>query len=70
MKGLKMSMVYCEHCDKNIDTDYEAEHFDVKKIPVQIWTEIKKSYELANFGGKFTLKSDGDRFYKVTKQGE
>jgi len=23
-----MSVVYCEYCDKPIDTDYDAEHFD------------------------------------------
>lgn len=24
-----MSMQYCHNCDKHIDTDYDAEHFDV-----------------------------------------
>ena len=23
-----MSMMYCENCGKNIDTDFNAEHFD------------------------------------------
>ena len=23
-----MSVMYCEHCDKYIDTDFNAEHFD------------------------------------------
>ncbi len=23
-----MSIVHCDHCDKNIDTDYDAEHFE------------------------------------------
>lgn len=23
-----MSVMYCEHCDQYIDTDYNAEHFD------------------------------------------
>lgn len=23
-----MSMMYCEDCDKHIDTDFDAEHFD------------------------------------------
>lgn len=23
-----MSMVYCENCDKQIDTDFDAEHFE------------------------------------------
>jgi hypothetical protein len=23
-----MSIQYCEKCDANIDTDYDAEHFD------------------------------------------
>ncbi len=23
-----MSIVYCEYCDKHIDTDFNAEHFD------------------------------------------
>lgn len=22
-----MSLVYCHHCDRNVDTDFEAEHF-------------------------------------------
>ena len=26
-----MSMLYCETCDKQIDTDYDAEHFDDHK---------------------------------------
>lgn len=24
-----MSVVYCENCDKNIDTDFDAEHFEM-----------------------------------------
>ena len=23
-----MSMIYCDECDKHIDTDFNAEHFD------------------------------------------
>jgi hypothetical protein len=23
-----MSMIYCEECDKQIDTDFNAEHFE------------------------------------------
>ena len=26
-----MSMEYCEDCDKQIDTDFDAEHFDEPK---------------------------------------
>jgi hypothetical protein len=27
-KEVYMSVMYCEHCDQYIDTDYNAEHFD------------------------------------------
>jgi hypothetical protein len=27
-----MSVVYCEHCDKHIDTDFNAEHFDTPHL--------------------------------------
>ena len=26
-----MSVVYCQDCDKHIDTDFNAEHFDEPK---------------------------------------
>jgi len=33
-----MSVQYCHECDKHIDTDYDAEHFDAHKITIkQIW---------------------------------
>jgi len=34
-----MSMQYCENCDKQIDTDYDAEHFDECK-----YNEPQKQY--------------------------
>ncbi len=27
-----MSVIYCEDCDKHIDTDFNAEHFDDHKL--------------------------------------
>ena len=27
-----MSMMYCKNCGKQIDTDFEAEHFDECKV--------------------------------------
>ena len=28
-KGFNMSMQHCFHCDNDIDTDFDAEHFEV-----------------------------------------
>lgn len=30
-----MSVQYCHECDKHIDTDYDAEHFDAHKITIK-----------------------------------
>ena len=29
-RWIKMSIVYCHYCDKHIDTDFDAEHFDTQ----------------------------------------
>jgi len=35
-----MSMMYCEHCDRMIDTDHDAEHFTDE--PHQVCIELVK----------------------------
>lgn len=38
-----MSVVYCHYCDKQIDTDFHAEHFD-DDLNCEIEKETKEQY--------------------------
>lgn len=40
-----MSIVYCHACDSHIDTDYNAEHFDVDDVEITI-KKFPESYEV------------------------
>ena len=41
-----MSMMYCETCDKQIDTDFDAEHFDDHKL----YSEVAQEYFCSRCG--------------------
>lgn len=43
-----MSMVYCENCDKQIDTDFDAEHFDQPHLDESGYIDLELLNEIDN----------------------
>ena len=62
-----MSIVRCDHCDKNIDTDYDAEHFKdgteqcSKQVYVELLRQVKKEITTSK-----KLKKQSDRIFVIT----